>query len=181
MPGGVVFHATNLLIPFSEPGVIKVTRDLSFGRLSLRDDLDRAVIVAVVAVGVMQPTVHQVVHVIAMRHGGMATVGAVNVSVLVCFGERTAAVGIGLVHGQNMLIHVVFVGMVQVAVVKVIDVVVMTNGGMPATRPVLMRMRPLVDAMFRFLTCHGKISGKGRREKKPCLIVPQPSRFTQKK
>ena len=48
----------------------------------LRDrasNLHRAMIVAMVAVGVMKPAIHEVIHVIAVRHRFMPTAGTVFV------------------------------------------------------------------------------------------------------
>ena len=83
------------------------------------------VVVAVATVSVMEVAVHQVVHVIAVRHGFVPAIGTVNVGGVVPLASvvRSAVRGVGPVDLETVLVHVVLVGMVQVAAVEVIDVV----------------------------------------------------------
>ncbi len=48
--------------------------------ISLRDDLQRAVIIAVIAMRMMQMAIDQIIDVVAMRHGLMAAAGAMDVT-----------------------------------------------------------------------------------------------------
>ncbi len=69
-------------------------------------------VVAVIAVAVMQPAVDQEVYVVAVGHGGMAAV-IVGAGAL----HRSAVRGIGRAHGDDMRVVVALVRMMQVAVV----------------------------------------------------------------
>src|SRR5260370_12456106 len=63
-----------------KPLLVGLTSHFFFGSLCF---LDRAVVVAVVAVGVMEVAVDQVIDLIAMGDGGMTAVGAVLVGFIV--------------------------------------------------------------------------------------------------
>ena len=100
-------------------------------------------VVAVVAVRVVQVPVHEVVHVVAVRHGLVPATRSVNVTrimtaALVC---RRALVGIGIAHLDSMLDHGPVVGdMMQVPVVQVVDMVAVPDTGVLAIRTVLVIM-----------------------------------------
>ena len=95
-------------------------------------------VVAVVAVLMVQATVDDVVGVVAVRYGFVAAVGAVNVAGAIVYG--VAAVGIGVVNFQTVFVVVAVVFVMQVAVVQVIDMVAVLNGGMAAAAAVNMVM-----------------------------------------
>jgi hypothetical protein len=104
-------------------------------RKKLFRNLDRPVVVAVIAMRMMQTSVNQKIHVIAMWNGGMAAFRAVNV-----FGGAfgvgktgRAFVGICGTDGNRVLVHMIAVRMMQMAVVKIIHMAVMFDGGVPAT------------------------------------------------
>ena len=82
------------------------------------------VVVAVVAVRVMEVPVDQVVDVVAVRHGLVPAAGAVGVGGVVSFAgvTRRTVRRVGLVDLEAVLVDVVAVGMMQVAVVQVVDV-----------------------------------------------------------
>ena len=110
------------------------------GRSSdLGDDLDRAVVIAVLAMRMVQVPVDEVVDVVAMRDRGVTAIGAV----LVVGGVALAAVlgravrGVVAVHREHVLVDVTLVGVVQVPVVQVVDVPLVPNGGVPAPLRVL--------------------------------------------
>jgi len=104
--------------------------------------LDRPVIVAMVAVRVMQVAVDQVIDMVAVGHRFMAAAGAVAVGLVVAVALvfRGAAIRVFGADFQHMLVHVIAVGMVQMTVVQVINVILMADGHMAALRPVLMGM-----------------------------------------
>ena len=77
-------------------------------------------VVAVVAVLVMQTAVDNVVNVIAVRYCFVAATFTVNVAVAGV--NRMAAVRIGFIDAQGVLVVMTVVFMVQVAVVQIIDV-----------------------------------------------------------
>lgn len=96
-----------------------------------------AVVIAVVAVWMVQMAVHQIVNVIAMRDGGVAAIGAVLVALVVAAASvvGSASGGIGGVYIQAMLFHVVALLMVQMAVVQIIHVALVLDSGVAAARP----------------------------------------------
>ena len=87
-------------------------------------------VVAVIAVLVMQTAVDDVVNVITVRYGFVAATFAVNVAVAGV--NRMAAVRIGFIDAQDVFIVVAVVLMVQVAVVQIIDVAFVFDGSVAA-------------------------------------------------
>jgi len=98
------------------------------------------VIVAVSVMRMMKASVHQVVHMIAMRNGSVAAIGTMNVLPVVAFRSKRAFVRVGVADGNNVFINVVAVRMVQMAVVEIIHVPVVHDGDMPAIFAVDMGM-----------------------------------------
>jgi hypothetical protein len=104
------------------------------------------VVVAVAAVRVVQVAVDEVVRVIAVRHRFVAAAW----SVLMILGMPAATVGrrasggIGGVHLQAVLLNTLGRRVVQVAVVKVIDVPVMLDALVAAVGPVLVSVACVV-------------------------------------
>ena len=100
--------------------------------------LHRTVVVAVASVGMMEVATHQIVEVVAVRHGLVSASGAVLVPCLV----RTARVlgsavsRVRLTDVQAVLIHVVRMGMMEVAVVQVVGVAVVAHCQVTAAFPV---------------------------------------------
>ena len=97
----------------------------------------RPVIVAVVAMHVMQPAVHQAIHVVAMRHALMAAIGAVLVGRAA---SPLAGYRVGGADFDHMLVHVPVVEVVQVPIVEIIHVAVMHHCRVPATGAMLVGM-----------------------------------------
>lgn len=112
---------------------------ISQWRLRGSRDFDRAVIVTVVAVRVMQVAVDQIIDVVAVRHRFMPATRSVHVASFVpgTTMVRCAAVGITLRYFNHMLIDMVAMRMMQMTVVKVINVVTVAKGRMPATGTML--------------------------------------------
>jgi len=79
----------------------------------------RTMVIAMVAMRVVQVAVYQVVDVVAVRNGFVSAAWAVHVVGGVCAARvlRGADLRIGGGHGDDVLIHVVAMRMVQVAVV----------------------------------------------------------------
>ncbi len=122
--------------------------------------LHLAVVVAVAAVRVMQVALHQVIGMVAVRHGFMAAARAVLVGLVMAAAGvfRRALAGILLAHGQLVLFHVLALDVVQVAVVQVIDMAVMLDCGVPAAGAVLMVVVG--------------VGGTGRHRISPSLLGP---------
>lgn len=99
-------------------------------------------IVAVVAVGVVQAAVHQVVNVIAVWHGLVAAVGPVRVSLSVFLLREVGRTvcRVGGADFEDVLVNVPLVMVMKMAVVEIINVAVVLDGGVAAIGAVLMRV-----------------------------------------
>jgi polyferredoxin len=117
-------------------------------QLRLVRQLYGTVIVAVVAIGVMEVAFHDVVNVLAVRNRLVAAVCTVLVTGLVAVALVTvgAVRRILCVDVELVLIDVALVERMQVAVVEVVSVVVVNDGRVTAVLAVLMGM-VLVDLM----------------------------------
>jgi hypothetical protein len=126
------------------------------------------VIVAVVAVGMVQVTFHQVIHVVAVRNRFVTAIRAVLVvgRVSAAIMLRGAGCGMRGVYRQHVLVHVVAVGMVQVAVMQVVFVVVVLNGGVAAAGAMLVGMLAVLLTI-----AHGILLGL------VALLLPFPGMF----
>ena len=91
-------------------------------------------IIAMIAVGMMQPSAHQVIDVIAMGH---RLVPAGRPMLVRTARLRRALDGIGGVDRDGVLIDMIFVRVMEVAVVEIIDVAVMADRRMPAVGTML--------------------------------------------
>lgn len=101
------------------------------------------VVIAMVAVRMVQVSIHQIIDMVAMRYCVMTATGTVHMRGVVCtaFMIRCATVRIGARYLDHVLIDVIAMGVVQVPVVQIVDVAVMADGRMTATRTVGVRMR----------------------------------------
>lgn len=91
-------------------------------------------IVAVVAVRMVQVALDEVVHVVAVGHGFVAAPRAVLVAggVALAVVIRSACVGILRADLDHMLVIVALVGVMEVAVVQIVNVTVVFDGSVPA-------------------------------------------------
>jgi hypothetical protein len=99
--------------------------------------LDGAVIVAMIAVGMMQVPLDQKVDVVAMRDGLVPAAGAVLVAAL---DVRRAAGRIRRADRDRMLVDVIAVHVMQVAVVQIVDMTLVADRRVPAARAMLVRV-----------------------------------------
>jgi len=102
-------------------------------------------IIAMVAVRMMQPTVHDVVDMIPVRHRFMTASRAVHVAVFLASAEPVlAASRVGLANGDDVLVvvdqTVDLVRMVEMAIMQIVDVVLMLQGRVSAAGSVAMIM-----------------------------------------
>src|SRR5690606_37756346 len=114
-----------------------VVRGAARGRLPLRpmlDDLDRAVVVAVVAVVVVQPALVQVVYMVAVgdRRVVVPAVRAAVLGVVRALLLRRAALGVPPAHLDAVLLHMLAGRVVQMAVMQVVDVPLVPDRGVAA-------------------------------------------------
>ncbi len=91
-------------------------------------------VVAVTVVGMVEVAIDQVIHVIAVGDGLVATRGTVAMAGLMRAAGviRRAGGGVGGVHCQRMLIDMVAVRRVEMPVVQIVNVIVMDDGRMSA-------------------------------------------------
>lgn len=97
-------------------------------------------VVAVIAVRVVQVAVNEVVDVVTVWHGFMATTGAVNVAgfMAAALVFRCADVRVFGADFDDVLVHMIAVRVMQMAIVQVIDVITVFDCSMAAERAVLM-------------------------------------------
>ena len=82
----------------------------------------------------VQMAIHQVINMVAMRHGFVAAIGTVSVGLRIggaALVWRTF-LRIRRSHLNLMVIHMITVSVMQVAIVKIISVAVVFHGGVPA-------------------------------------------------
>ena len=90
------------------------------------------------SVGMVEMATHQIIHVVAVRHGLVPAAGAVLVARLV--GAAPVIGGavrrVRAADRQLVLIHVVRVGMMEMAIVQVVGMAVVAHGQVTAAFPV---------------------------------------------
>lgn len=102
--------------------------------------LNRAVIVTVIAVRVMEVAINQVVDMVAMRNCFMAAALAVGVGA----GDRGAAIRIGLADLNDVFLNEIADLVMQVAIDQIVDVIAMNDGGVAAVRIMMMIVMRMV-------------------------------------
>jgi len=117
------------------------------------DQLDEAVVAAVVTTGVMQVPVDQVVDVVTVGNGLVTAAGTVLVIGIVAAAHvaRGTVVGVRLVDLDAALVHVIAVRPVQVAIVQVADVVAVLDRSVAALGAVIVVV---------FVAGHGALFGR---------------------
>jgi hypothetical protein len=109
-----------------------------------------------VAMGMVQMAIHQVIEVVPMRYYFVAAVHAVNMVLLMPGAVMSwrALLGILRVHFNAMIIHMIAVWEMQVALVKVVGVVIMLHSDMAAVRAMRMAVSTgMLTVRFR----HGSL------------------------
>ncbi|NWB84026.1 MULTISPECIES: hypothetical protein [Pseudomonas] len=103
-------------------------------------DGDRAMVVAVATMRMVQMPLHQIVHMIPMCDSFMPTARAMHMILGMSAAAmiRCAASGIARVDLQAVLIDVIAMHMVQVTIVQVVDMAIVLNRRMSAARAMLM-------------------------------------------
>jgi hypothetical protein len=99
-------------------------------------------IVAMVAVRMVEVPIHQIVDMVAVRHGLVPAIGPVNVAWVVAGAVMIgrADVGIRCGHSQHMFIDVISMHMVQMTIMQVVDMPVVFDREMSAAGAMLMNM-----------------------------------------
>jgi len=107
-------------------------------------------------VRVMQMSIDDIVDMVAVRNCLMSTLSAVGMARVVSGARmgRRAASRIRLARGENVLVDMSLVEMMQVPVVKIILVAIVFDGLVPAVGPVLM----IVSVVYRVIRFHRSLS-----------------------
>jgi hypothetical protein len=116
--------------------------------LYLHNPLDLTVIVAMIAVRVVQMTTDEIIDMVAVRNALMSTARFMDVAFVV-LGTRMIRCARGLVPCagfKDVVIDVVAMYVVQMTVVQVIDMTVVFDGDMAATGPMGMRVTLVLSA-----------------------------------
>lgn len=94
---------------------------------------------------------HQIVHVVAMRHGFMPTIGPMDVIGLMrsAVMVRSASILVWFACLQFVLVNVVSVNVMQMAVVEVIGMAIVLDGRVATIRAVDMNVSFMSRARFR--------------------------------
>jgi hypothetical protein len=102
-------------------------------------ELDLSVIVAVIAVWMVQVTFHQVIDVIPVRHGFVAAASSVLVFRIVSatIVGRRAGVRVRPSHTQHVLFNAATFGVMKVAIVQVVSVPIVVDGRVSAVRTMI--------------------------------------------
>ncbi|MGE0035792.1 MAG: hypothetical protein AB7S93_09175 [Xanthobacteraceae bacterium] len=95
-------------------------------------------VVAVFAMRMMQPAVHEVIDMITVRD--RLVTAARPVGMVPAMNFRRAMRRVRAVNGDHMLVNVIAVHVVQVAVVKIVDMAIVPDCSVSAPRTVLVRM-----------------------------------------
>ncbi len=103
---------------------------------NLAEDSERPVVVAVIAVAMVEPTIHKVIIMIAVRHALVPTVIVPALAV-----HRLAVVSVLGTHRNRMLIVVSLVRVVQMPIVQIVYMVAVLNTSVPTVLAMHMRMR----------------------------------------
>ena len=102
--------------------------------------LQRSVVVAMITVWVMQTSLHEVIHMVSMRHRLVSAIGSVHVLWGMPAGPVSAAIRMGLIDFDHVFIDMVAVHVMKMAIMQVICVAIVFHCNMPAARSVLVRM-----------------------------------------
>jgi hypothetical protein len=94
-------------------------------------------IIAVVAVRVVQPAVNEIVDMIAMRNLFMSAVWTVRVRAV---NPRRALHGICRTDRYDMFVHMPLVHVVEMTIMKIVDMAIMPNRGVSAVWAMAMRV-----------------------------------------
>jgi hypothetical protein len=103
-------------------------------------DLHYPMVVAVGSMGMVQVAIDQIIDVVAVGHGFVTTIGAMDMT----FGVPTdvmvagAFIGVGSINFDDMFFNLAALLMQQMATFEVICVAMVFNRCVPATRGVLM-------------------------------------------
>jgi hypothetical protein len=119
------------------------------GENRISAELYRAVVIAMVPVGMMEVAIDQVIDVIAVRYGFVPASRAVDVARVMgaAIVVRRTLIRVFCADLERVFVDVIAMRMVQMSIMQVIDVVAMPDGGMSAVCTMLV----IVMGMVRFV------------------------------
>jgi hypothetical protein len=102
-------------------------------------------VIAMIAMGMVQPSIHEVIDVVPMRHG---LVPAGRAMLVRAAGLWRALHGIGCTDCDDMFINMILMHVMEMAIMEIIDMTVVTDRRMPTvgTMPVGMVEMMLLGA-----------------------------------
>jgi len=104
-------------------------------------------VVAMIAMGMVQPAFNEIIHMVSMGNGGMSTVGAMHVFGRMPFRAVGALVRMRFINFDHMFIGVIPMHVMEMAVMQIIGVAIMPDADVPAARAVLVRMIFVFDGI----------------------------------
>jgi hypothetical protein len=135
------------------------------------------VIVAVFPVRMVQVPTHQIIGVIPVQHSFVATIGSMNVVGVMrpALVVRRAAILIGWPVGQFVFVDMISMHVVQMTFVKIIDVAIVPDRGVPTIRAVRVCVSFLFQAGLRhFFPFLAVASRKNNRYGRTRASGPEP-------
>ncbi|WP_199272356.1 hypothetical protein [Paraburkholderia acidisoli] len=111
-------------------------------------------VVAVVAVRMVQMPVDEIIDVIAMRHGFVPAARSVHMPGLMAARAVSTGIGVLVANLDLVLIDVVAMRVMQMTVMQIVDVITMLDGRMAASRAVLVVMM----GVMRFVAACAHVS-----------------------
>lgn len=97
------------------------------------NDLQRAVIVAVIVVDVVQMAVHQVIEMIPMRHRRVSACRSVDVIFIMAIKSWTALGGIRAADGHGVVLQLSGLRVFQMTIAKIIHMTLVSDAEMVAS------------------------------------------------
>lgn len=113
------------------------------------DDFERPVIIAMIVVHMVEPSIHQIIDMVAMRHRFVAAIGAMLMLLAMTVGAVGAAIGIARAHLDHMLVDMALMRVMEVPVMQIIDMPFMLHCGVAAIGSVGMRMMIMYMVLAR--------------------------------
>jgi len=110
------------------------------GEIRISAKLYRAVVVAMITMGMMKVAIDQVIDVVAVRYGLVPASRTMNVARIMA---AAIVVGRTLIRVfradfERVFVHMIAMRMVQMSIMQIIDMVAMPDGGMSAVGAMLM-------------------------------------------
>lgn len=100
-------------------------------------EFQRAMVIAMAIVDMVQPALDQIIGMVSVRHCRMTAVGSMPVFCVMSLCSVRAFVGVGIAYLNDVLIHMVAMDVVKMAIVQIIGVAGVLHCGVPAIGSVL--------------------------------------------